>query len=101
MIIDYKENFKPGDNLTILDFCAEWYGPCRVTSNNLAKFSDAHPEIPIIKVDVEQYYDVAEQYQIQNIPTIIGLENGEEIWRIVGLTTVKNLEEKYDSTRIN
>lgn len=101
MIIDYKENFKPGDNLTVLDFYTEWCGPCKVTSNNLVKFSDIHHEIPIIKVDAEQYYDVAEQYQIQNVPTIIGLKNGEEVWRIAGLTTVKDLEEKYDSTRID
>ena len=99
MIFEYKEDFKAREEWILLDFYAEWCGPCKVTSNNLAKFSDAHPEIPIIKIDVETYYDVAEKYQIQNVPTIVCLKDREEIWRIAGLVTVKELEEKYDSTR--
>lgn len=81
-------------NNTIIDFWAEWCGPCRMTSKYLEEFSEAHPEVEICKVNVDEMPEVAAEYGVINLPTVLCV-NGDDIeWRHVGLMTKKQLEEQ-------
>lgn len=92
MIKEYDVNDIP--STCIIDFWAQWCGPCRMTSTYLEQFSELHPEIEIVKVNVDELPEVAEQYEVISLPTILYIENGNIQWRHIGLITNKQLEEK-------
>lgn len=92
MIKEYDINDLPSNY--IIDFWAPWCGPCRMTSKNLEEFSTEHSEVEIYKVNVDELPEVAEQYQVISLPTVLCVENNEVLWRHVGLMTKKQMEEK-------
>lgn len=95
MIKEYNINDTSTNNNFIIDFYADWCAPCRVTSSNIDKFANAHPEVDIYKVDVENIPEIAEKYDVLSLPTILQIKNGEIVWRHTGLMTVKDLEDKF------
>ena len=78
----------------IIDFYADWCGPCRMTSKYLEEFSINHPEVEIYKVNVDELPEVAEEYQVVSLPTILYVSKNEVLWRHIGLMTKKQIEEK-------
>ena len=91
MIREYDANDIP--SICIIDFLAPWCGPCRMTSTYLEQFSEKHPEVEILKVNVDEMPEVAEQYDVISLPTLLGLKDGNVEWKHVGLMTVKQLED--------
>ena len=78
----------------IIDFWAEWCGPCRMTSKYLEEFSNEHPEVEIYKVNVDELPEVAEKYEVISLPTILCVNENNVEWRHIGLMTKKQMEEK-------
>jgi len=68
----------------LVDFFAEWCGPCKKIAPWLKEFSEQHPEVGFVKADVEILDELAQHYQVRAMPTFILLKNGVEIKRIVG-----------------
>lgn len=82
-------------NLVLVDFFAEWCGPCKMMSpavDELAKQYKAKAKIG--KIDVDESSQVAGRYGVMSIPTIIFFKNGEEVDRVVGFQPKEALEEK-------
>lgn len=65
-----------------LYFSAKWCGPCRMLGPIMEQVSQ---QIPVQKVDVDSEYELASQYGIRNIPTVVLLQNGQEVKRFVGV----------------
>lgn len=93
MIKEYDVNDISYKN-TVLDFWASWCGPCRMTSKYLEEFSAEHPEIEIYKVNVDEMPEVAEEYGVISLPTVLCVNGDDILWRHVGLMTKKQMEEK-------
>ncbi|RVT73984.1 thioredoxin [Flavobacterium sufflavum] len=70
----------------LVDFFATWCGPCQMLSPILKDVKEQLGEqISIIKVDVDKNQQVASQYQVRGVPTMILFQNGKQLWRQSGV----------------
>ena len=80
------------DRVVIVDFHALWCAPCRMQSPILKEIaSELGERIKILKVDVDQNYEIAARYGIQSVPTLIIFKNGEIKFRYSGVRTKAQL----------
>lgn len=79
--------------MEILDFWAEWCGPCQMMKPIMEEFEGAHPEIKVTKVNIDEEEELAEKYEVSSIPCLVVVKNGEEVKRVVGMQSAKKLEK--------
>ena len=87
-----KDNFKElikNEEKVLIDFFATWCGPCKMLSPILEK---AESTIKVIKVDTDEFEDLARKYGVMSIPTLVLLEDGKEIKRNIGFIDKESLE---------
>ena len=85
-----KENFKELIKEKILvDFYANWCGPCKMIAPILEKVES---NIKVVKVDVDVFEDLAKEYGIMSIPTLVLFENGLEVKRHIGFLDKERIE---------
>jgi len=77
-----------GSDYTLVDFYAEWCGPCKMLAPILEELKD---EIKIIKVNVDAHEQIAQRYGVMSIPTMIFFKDGKEIHKIVGFRDKEEL----------
>ncbi len=80
---------------TLVDFFATWCGPCRIQGPILEDVKKrVGDEANIIKVDIDANRELAMQYRVQSVPTLIMFKNGEAVWRAVGVQQAEQLVQK-------
>lgn len=77
----------------VVDFFATWCGPCKMLSPVMDEISNELSDINFYKVDVDKNEDIAREYGIMSIPTIIIFENGKVVNTLVGLRSKTELKE--------
>ena len=96
-----SENFaglKSGAQPLVVDFWATWCGPCRMIAPIIAELAQEYDgRITVGKCDVEENEELAEEFAIRNIPTILFFKNGEIVDKLVGAVSKAKLEEKFQS----
>lgn len=84
-----------GDKLVVIDFWAEWCGPCRMMTPIVEELAKEYEGKAVIgKCDVDDNDSVAAKYSVRNIPTIIFLKGGQVVDKQVGVSSKSALEEK-------
>lgn len=73
-----------GDKLVVVDFYATWCGPCKMLTPVLAKVTQSQ-DVLLVKVDVDQVADVAAEYEISSLPTVVAVKRSRELERFVGV----------------
>lgn len=90
---EFKEVIKEGK--IVIDLFATWCGPCKMLSPVLDEISEEITTTKFFKVDVDDNSDIAREYGVMSIPTILIFENGELINKIVGLRSREDLIEQF------
>ena len=94
-----SENFaslKSGAQPLVVDFWATWCGPCRIVSPIMTKLAEKYDgQITVGKCDVEDNEDLAAEFGIRNIPTILFFKGGEIVNKIVGAQSEAKFDEAF------
>ena len=81
------------NEIVLVDFWAEWCGPCRAFAPTYAASSEQHPDVVHAKVDTEAEHGLATAAEIQAIPTLMGFKKGHMVFRHSGMLPAKDLED--------
>lgn len=88
--VNFQDETKEG--LVLVDFWATWCGPCRMLAPVLEQIKD----VKVAKVNHDENVDLSSKFNIAALPTLVLLKDGVEIDRVVGIQTVKTLQEFVD-----
>ena len=84
----------------LVDFFADWCGPCKMMSPVLKEVKDVLGEtVSIIKINVDSNQKLAAQYQVRGVPTLILFKEGKQLWRQSGVLQKNQLIEIINSHR--
>lgn len=78
----------------LVDFAAEWCGPCKQLAVSLEQFTQDHPETPVFTVDVDQLPELAQMFNVMSVPTILVMRSGAVVGRLVGARSASRLSEE-------
>lgn len=82
---------------TLVDFYADWCGPCKALSPVLEELSNDYPNVNFVKVNVDNEEELAMQYRIMSIPAIFILKDGEVVTSVVGSRPKDAMKAVIDS----
>ena len=82
---NFEEEVIKSEKPVLIDFYADWCGPCKMLSPIIDEIAEENSEIKVVKVNVDDSQDLAMKYQVMSIPTLKEKKNGEEVNRSVGL----------------
>ena len=95
-----KETFRDiisGDKLVLIDFTAEWCGPCKMMKPILADLRQRMGDkVRILKIDIDRSPAVSDAFNIQSVPTLMLIRNGNILWRQTGVMHANQLERIID-----
>lgn len=92
------ESLKNGEQPLVVDFWATWCGPCRMVGPVISELAEQYDgKINVGKCDVEENEELAVEFGIRNIPTILFFKNGQVVDKLVGAQPKAKIEEKFKS----
>lgn len=78
----------------LVDFYANWCGPCKMVAPVLEGLAELHPDVTICKVNVDEEMDLARRFGVMSIPTLLFFKDGELVDKVVGALPKPALEAK-------
>ena len=85
------------DKLVVIDFWAEWCGPCKMVGPIIEQISEEYKEKVVVgKLDVDNNDETTSKYGIRNIPTVLFIKNGTVVDKVVGAGPKNLFTEKID-----
>ncbi len=82
--IDNFYEVKNSDKTVLLDFYADWCGPCRMVSPIIDEIAQENPQILVGKINVDEQQQLASAFSVMSIPTLVVMKNGEVVAKSMG-----------------
>ena len=82
---NFQQEVLESDRPVLIDFWASWCGPCKAISPMIDEISEEHPEIKVCKINIDEEQELATQFDIMSVPTLLVIKDGKEVNRSVGL----------------
>ncbi|CDN15181.1 Thioredoxin [Richelia intracellularis] len=94
----FEEMLSSSDLPVLVDFYADWCGPCQLMARELEMVNaELQGKLQIIKIDTEKYPELASQYQVYALPTLVLFKNGQPVERIEGALKAKEVVGKIQT----
>ena len=90
---NFESEVKNYNGKVLVDFFANWCGPCKMLSPIIEEIAAEHPELKVGKVNVDDEIALAMQFRVASIPTVLLFENGEVVDKFVGYRDKEAVEE--------
>lgn len=90
---NFQEEVLNSQTKVLVDFNADWCGPCKMIRPALDKYAEEHENVKIVSINVDDNSDLAKEYNVFSIPCLVLIKDGKEINRSVGLISNTQIEE--------
>ena len=90
---NFEEEVLKADRKVLVDFYADWCGPCKMLSPIVAEFAKENDTVKVVKINIDENEELAVQYGVMSIPTLVVVENGETKNTSIGLISKSEIEE--------
>ena len=94
---NFEEEVLKSDKPTVVDFWAEWCGPCKVLGPEFEALSSEMSDVKFAKLDVDNNQDIASKFGVMSIPTMILFKGGNEVDRAVGARSKEDIKKWIES----
>jgi thioredoxin 1 len=82
---NFDDEVLKSDKLVLIDFYADWCGPCKALAPALDKFAEENPDVKVVKVNVDENPELLEKFKIRSIPTLTTMKDQKAILHMVGI----------------
>lgn len=93
----FQQEVLAADQVVLVDFWADWCGPCKMLGPIIDQIADAHADVKICKVNVDENPSLAMDYRVMNIPNLIVFKNGEQVDQLIGVHSKNDIEATLDA----
>ncbi|MCR4330138.1 MAG: thioredoxin [Candidatus Roizmanbacteria bacterium] len=96
----FEKEVLKSEKPVIVDFYADWCGPCRVLAPTIEELDKARKDILVVKVNVDEAQDLAMQYRVMSIPTVLLFNDGKVAKQFVGVQSKNAFEDAVAELKI-
>ncbi len=93
---NFQEEVMESEKTVLIDFWASWCGPCRMLSPIVDEIAEENTNIKVCKVNVDEEGELAEEFNVMNIPTLVVIKGGKEVTRMVGAKPKKQILAMFE-----
>lgn len=93
---DYLENIKNSGKIILLDFYADWCGPCRMLSPVVDEFAEENPDFVVGKINVDKEPELSEEFGVSSIPMLVVMKDGKILNKSVGAKSKQQILEMIE-----
>lgn len=95
----FKQEVQDKKGLVLVDFYAEWCGPCKMTSPILDELSNEMKDMSFVKIDVDKDGELASQYNVSSIPSFFIFKDGKPVSQFIGAMGKEGFQEQISQAK--